>query len=117
MPLHPLTRLCACFATGVLIAAVALIAVDRAFALEPALKFAWLWLGGSASIALSTFCPRCCAADPQRRPRAAASRTHHTAPSGPRHSKDIPMSIRTVLAILISDFELLRLTDTVEIRP
>lgn len=57
MPLHPLTRLCACFATGLLIAAVALIAVDRAFSLEPALKVAWLWLGGNAAIALSHILP------------------------------------------------------------
>lgn len=57
MPLHPLTRLCACFATGLLIAAVALIAVDRVLPLEMELKVAWLWLGGNAAIALSHILP------------------------------------------------------------
>lgn len=57
MLLHPLTRLCACFATGLLIAAIALIAVDRALPLEMDLKIAWLWLGGNAAIALSHILP------------------------------------------------------------
>jgi len=57
MPLHPLTRLCACFATGLLIAAIALIAVNRVLPLEPALKVAWLWLGGNAAVAFSHILP------------------------------------------------------------
>ncbi|MDP3410373.1 hypothetical protein [Bosea sp. (in: a-proteobacteria)] len=57
MPFHPLTRVCACFATGLLIAAVALIAVDRVLPLEMELKIAWLWLGGNAAIALSHILP------------------------------------------------------------
>ncbi|MDP3255094.1 hypothetical protein [Bosea sp. (in: a-proteobacteria)] len=57
MSLHPLTRLCACFATGLLIAAVALIAADRAVPLDPALNVAWLWLGGNAAIGLSHVLP------------------------------------------------------------
>ena len=57
MPLHLLTRLCACFATGLLIAAIGLIAVDRALPLEMGLKVAWLWLGGNAAIALSHILP------------------------------------------------------------
>jgi hypothetical protein len=57
VPLLPLTRLCACFATGLLIAAVALISVDRAVPLEPALKVAWLWLGGNAAVAASHILP------------------------------------------------------------
>lgn len=57
MPLHPLTRLAACFATGMLIAALALIAVDRAMPLAPALKVAWLWLGGNAAVALTSILP------------------------------------------------------------
>ena len=57
MPLHPLTRLCACFAAGLLIAAGGLIAIDRATPIEPALKVAWLWLGGHAAIAVSHVIP------------------------------------------------------------
>lgn len=54
---HPLARLSACFATGLLIAAVALIAVDRLAPIEPALKVAWLWLGGNAAVALAHVIP------------------------------------------------------------
>lgn len=54
---HPLTRLAACFATGLLIAAVALIAVDRLAPIEPALKVAWLWLGGNTAVAASHILP------------------------------------------------------------
>lgn len=54
---HPLTRLAACFATHLLIAAVVLIAIDRATPIEPALKVAWLWLCGNAAVAVSHIIP------------------------------------------------------------
>lgn len=54
---HPPTRLAACFATGLLIAAVALIAVDGVAPIEPALKLAWLWLGGNAAVVVSHILP------------------------------------------------------------
>lgn len=57
MPHHPLARLAACFATGLLIAAVVLIAIDRATPIEPAFKVAWLWLGGNATVAVSHIVP------------------------------------------------------------
>ena len=57
MSMHPLARLCACFATGLLIAAIGLITVDRVLPLEPALKVAWLWLGGNAAVVLSHILP------------------------------------------------------------
>lgn len=54
---HPLARLSACFATGLLIAAVVLIAIDRVAPIEPALKIAWLWLGGNAALLVSHILP------------------------------------------------------------
>lgn len=54
---HPLTRLAACFATGLLIAAAALITIDRVAPIEPALKVAWLWLGGNAAVLVAHILP------------------------------------------------------------
>lgn len=57
MPIHPLTRLMGCFATGVLASAVALIGLAQAAPMETALKVAWLWLGGNAAVALGVVLP------------------------------------------------------------
>lgn len=52
MPNHVLTRLVGCFATGVLVTAIALIGPAQAAPMETALKVAWLWLGGLVAVAL-----------------------------------------------------------------
>lgn len=57
MPIHPLTRLMGCFATGVLATAAALIGLAQAVSMETALKVAWLWLGGNAAVALGVVLP------------------------------------------------------------
>lgn len=54
---HPPTRPPACIATGLPIAAVALIAIDRVAPVEPALEVASLWLGGRAGVLVSPISP------------------------------------------------------------
>lgn len=68
MPSHPLARFAGCFATGALAAALALIGLDQAAALDPSLKVAWFWFGGNGAVALGFVLlrarrPRGCGAD------------------------------------------------------